>query len=482
MDNFVRKMLDYSKEYGLFAEGDKIVVALSGGRDSVCLLYALFLCKQEMNLEIAAVHLNHCIRGEEADGDEEYVREWCHKLGISFYSDRIKVEELAKTMHMTEEEAGRHARYKLFEDVRAKLGYDSIAVAHYRSDVAETLLFNMVRGSGAKGLAGITPKRDKIIRPILWANDSGMNEFVERNKLEFRVDRTNFDNEYSRNKIRNKVLPYLEENINGAATEHIAAAANKIRKEHEFIEKLANEAYDRIVTKADSNAGVTAVSFSMEDYAKLEEVIGVEVIKLVFKGLVGKAKDITERHYEIAGEFCRCSKTGKHLDLPYGVKARNEYGKIVFEVEESEAGAGEAPKMPTQWDIGDLEIEQSVEREFIVKGDKILLEFRVEKIGNISEEILRKDYTKCFDYGKINLGMCVRNPRQGDYFIVNSEGRKKKLSRYMIDMKIPREMRGQELVLADGSHVMWILPDRMSEAYKVTQETERVLVVKMKIN
>lgn len=222
------KVLKFNERNKLFAKGDRIVVGVSGGKDSVCLLDILNRCKEEYDLSLLVVHINHCLRGEAADHDEEFVRELAEKMGLEFYSERIDIRQVSKERRMTEEEAGRYMRYQIMQHICMERGYRKIAIAHNQDDVAETVLFQMFRGSGPRGLSGIFAKREYIIRPILFAPRSEIEEYVEARGLGYCTDETNEQEEYSRNKIRLRVFPYVESEINNRAKEQWQRAAQKI--------------------------------------------------------------------------------------------------------------------------------------------------------------------------------------------------------------------------------------------------------------
>lgn len=472
---FLDKVLKFNEQNKLFSRGDRIVIGVSGGKDSVCLLDVLDRCGKEWELSLLVVHVNHGLRGEAADRDEAFVEALAKERGLPFYSEKVDVREVAAERKMSEEEAGRYVRYQIMKHVCIEKEYNKIAVAHHQDDVAETVLFQMFRGSGPRGLSGIFPKREYMIRPILFAERSEIDEYVEQNQLEYCVDDTNYDEKYSRNKIRLRVFPYVEKEINNRAAAHVAKAAQKIALQYMYIDKQAKREYMRIV-----HVDRGEYYYDCGEFDRLDMVLKVEVIRLILKNFSDSVKDITETHYDML--IALSGKTaGKRVVLPGFVCAEKRYGCVRYKmyIERTEHIFREECKMPFE---GLVEVRKErmrmcmdvIPRDIILKDDA--------PWEKLLKEIQQKDYTKWFDYDKIRNGVCVRNPMEGDFFILDGSGSRKRLSRYYIDEKIPASERKKEIVLADGNHVLWAVPGRISAAYKVTEETKRVLVVMMTLN
>lgn len=487
---FLEKVLKFNEENKLFSRGDRIVVGVSGGKDSVCLLDVLDRCREEWELSLLVVHVNHGLRGEAADRDEAFVETLANERGLPFYRERVDVREIAAERKMTEEEAGRYVRYQIMKHVCIEKEYNKIAVAHHQDDVAETVLFQMFRGSGPRGLSGIFPKREYIIRPILFAARSEIDEYVEQNGLAYCVDDTNFDEKYCRNKIRLRVFPYVEKEINNRAAEHVAKAARKIAQQYMYIDRQAKREYMKIV-----HVDRGEYYYFCEEFDQLDIVLKVEVIRLILKNFSDSVKDITETHYEMLMSLSE-KEAGKRVVLPGSICAEKRYGCVRYKIniERKERIFQEKCEMPFE---GLVEVRKERMRIYmdVIPRDEIPQNIvprndvprnhvpRNTVPGeNLLKEIPQKDYTKWFDYDKIKNSVCVRNPMEGDFFVMDAGGKRKRLSRYYIDEKIPASERKKEIVLADGNHVLWAVPGRISAAYKVTEETKRVLVVMMALN
>mgnify|MGYP002185705227 CR=1 FL=1 len=234
----INKVKAFVIENKLIQNGDRVLVALSGGPDSVCLLNILYELKKDFNIEIAAAHVNHMLRGEDSDKDEEYVIELCNKIGIPSYIKRVDINAYSAENKMSSEMAGRKVRYDFFEEVMKNGKYNKIATAHNANDQAETIIFRLIRGSGLEGLGGIKAYRDnKIIRPILCLDREEVEEYIRKENLNPRIDKTNFEKIYNRNKIRLDILPYIKEYFNEDIIKTLNRTAGLLQKDNEFLDR-----------------------------------------------------------------------------------------------------------------------------------------------------------------------------------------------------------------------------------------------------
>ncbi len=459
------RLLQYIGEHQLFDRGDKVVVGVSAGRDSVCLLHLLYEIRHIYALELLVFHLNHGIRGAEAERDDDFVRDLAGRLGLPFFHVKKDIPAMAAEKGMSEEEAGRCARYEAMEACCEKQGADKIAIAHHRGDQTETVLFHMFRGSGPRGLAGMPVKRGRIVRPLLFAEREDIDRYIEERGLDFREDRSNSSAKYSRNKIRLELLPYVEANINPQAGKHIAQAAEQIGIWRDTIERMGRRAFEEHVRLCSD-----CLRLNLAGYGREERAVQGEVLRLIFRCMIPGAKDIGKYHYDRVDRLS-VSETGKCVDLPCRCRARREYGEIIFLREPEISGEQDSG--------GGLWIECHPPCRHIVDcdGEKYYLRMEIKKRSDLPEEIPEKDFSKWFDYDKINNGLVIRNPARGDYFILNARGGRKKLARHYVDGKIPRGERGRQIVLAEGAHVLWAFPDRISAAFLVSENTKNILVV-----
>ncbi len=459
------KVISYVEENQMIQKKDRIVIGVSGGADSVCLFSVLIELQRRYELELFVVHVHHGIRGEEADRDEVFVRKLAEQKKIAYFPVWRDIPRLAKEKGMTEEEAGRLARYEAFYEVLEKVGGNKIAVAHNQNDCAETVLFQLFRGSGLKGMGGIQPKRGEIIRPLLAVERREIEQYLEKNGQRYCVDRTNLEQEYARNKIRLSLLPMAEKEINEKAVEHIARTAQLLREVEAYVRKNVEQLYETIVTEKNGQYFMKSETLWEQDI-----VVQRELIKLILSKAAGQAKDIEAKHVESILALAK-NQSGKMLNLPYNIVVRREYEFLIFTIEEEKLGKS-AEKEGYSYELipgRTYRIEEA--------GWHISLE--LEKIEEKWQEIPQNTCMKWFDYDKIENGIHLRNRKNGDFFQVNAAGGTKKLKDYFIDKKIPREKREKLALLADGSHIIWILGDRISEQYKITETTKNILKVKI---
>ncbi len=445
---FLENVQNYIDRYHMLEIKDSVVVGVSGGADSVCLLTVLCELKAKYELTVKAVHVNHMIRGEEADRDENSVRNLCQKYDVPLTVIKKDVPAYAHETGMSEEEAGRDIRYKAFAEEAEKLGETvKIAVAHNRDDLAETVLFNMVRGSSVAGLAGIKPVRDNIIRPLLGTSRSDIESFLEERNIEYVTDSTNLETDYARNKIRQIILPELK-NINSEAVEHIAKVA-------EDAAAMSADTVDKISGIVDYSADENKAVISVETLSALDHITAGEAVLTAVHAVCGRRKDITRRHVESVLSLTGL-KSGAGVDLPYGIRVRRSYGDVIFEIPVKCTGSGDK------------------------ESDEVHLTGRIEtKVYDYEPgmEISKKTYTKMFDYDKIKGVLGLRIPRPDDTLVVNADGGRKKLSKLFTDMKVDRGLRNSVPVVCDDRDVIWVVGYRISEAYKISDKTQRVIEI-----
>lgn len=453
------KIRAYIKENGMLRGKDRIVIGVSGGADSVCLFFVLLELRKEYGLDLHIVHVNHGIRGLEANEDEAFVKSLAEEHKVGFESFHADIPALAREKGMGEEEAGRLCRYQALEEARAWLGADKIALAHNQNDCAETLFFNLFRGSGLLGLSGIAPVRGRLIRPLLCLSRKEIEGWLSERGLPFRTDSTNLELAYARNRLRLHLLPVAEQEINRKAIEHTAKAAFLLREVSDYMEKQIKQAFDKNVSQRNS-------AYSIGNGILEEDAVLVKgVIKLALERLSGSKKDWESCHVAMVQELF-FKQAGKENNLPYGVKAQRGYDGVWLRKETKPC---EAPEE---------ELELSAPGEyFLPDGRRICLELFSNKEKN--SKIPKNGCTKCFDYDRIKNGLLLRHRKSGDYLQIREDGGRKKLKDDLIDRKIPRQERERLWLLADGSHIMWVLGGRTSEAYRITEETVTVLRVKL---
>ncbi|WP_216697025.1 tRNA lysidine(34) synthetase TilS [Anaerostipes faecalis] len=432
----MEKVIQFIKNRSLIEENDRILVGVSGGADSVYLLRVLCALQEKMNLSIKAIHVNHQIR-KEAAGDQEFVETLCARWKVPCKVVSVDVKKIAKKYKLTLEEAGRKARYEIFYKERDALGGGKIAVAHHQNDQAETFLFRIARGTGIEGAGAMKAFDDPLIRPLLCMKKAEIQEELIKAGQDWVEDATNEDNAYARNQIRNQIIPLMEE-VNPRTVEHIAFLSEDIQEVMEYLKTVLEKQYHKIVKRDEERRLIDWIDLKKQDLW-----IQKQIVKRALEETAGRRKDIEKRH--VRDVFSLMEKdSGKQISLPYQMVAEKSYQYIILK-------------------------KKGCEKKQQVQG--IL---RQEKIQDFSN-ILEKDCIKIIDYDKIENGIQLRYRKPGDFFVFGTEGRKKSLNRFFIDEKIPREMRDQIPLAADGNHIVWIVGRRVSSHYQVSDKTKQYL-------
>ncbi len=468
----LKKVSDYIKSHNLINEGDRILVGVSGGADSVCLLHMLSTMYEDDDVVFFAVHVHHGIRDEEADRDEVFVKLFCEKLRLGYSAYHYDVISLARSEGLSEEEAGRKVRHEAFIKASRTFKCNKVAIAHNKNDNAETILFNMFRGSAVKGLTGmdsiITMKTDAgsitVIRPLLAISREEIEAYLKVRRIPYHDDLTNFSNLYTRNKIRNQVLSFAKDEINTNVIEHITNAAGHLSEAYDFIEHCINERYGTIISKK----GVS-YEYVSNDLEQEHIVIRKGIVRKILAELAGSLKDIEAKHVEAVLSLAK-KQVGKMVHLPYGMKALREYDKVKVYVETDNA-------------VNSLGIhEPRILKDILIPGrtdiekTDIYIETGVLDY-NKKQPFPKNSCMKWFDYDKIENTLKLRTRNSGDYLQINSHGGRKKLKDYFIDLKIPKNERDNLLLVADGNHILWVIGygNRISEKYKINNNTKVIL-------
>lgn len=319
------KVLETIKKYNLIENGDKVVLGVSGGPDSISMLDILNEIKQD-KFKIVVAHINHMIR-EEAKYEEQYVQNYCEKNNIEFFVKRIDVLNLANNNKIGTEEAGRKVRYEFFEEVAQKTGANKIAIAHNKNDKVETIIMHILRGSGVSGLKGIEPIRDgKYIRPLIECERTEIEAYCEKKQLNPQIDKTNFENQYTRNKIRNICIPYIQKEFNPNIIETIDRLSDVITEENNYLERQVEKIYEQILVESQEKQ----IILNLREFNKQETVIKNRLILLTIKNLIGWTKGIEQIHIKDIIKLCDNNIGNKFLTPNKNIKVLIKNKKIFF--------------------------------------------------------------------------------------------------------------------------------------------------------
>ena len=323
---FEDKILETISKYNMIKSGEKVVVAVSGGPDSMALLNTLINLKEKLQCELVVAHVNHMIRSV-ADSETEYVKEFCKSKEIECFVKKIDVISLANEQKIGTEEAGRNVRYEFFDEVFNKVNADKIAIAHNANDNAETVLMNVLRGTGISGLKGIEPVRDnKFIRPLIETERADIEMYCEEMELNPKFDESNKDNTYTRNKIRNVLIPFLKEEFNPSVVEGLNRLSSLASQENKYIEEIVNKEYANILVSTDSRE----IVLKLKEFNALDEFIKGRIILLCVFNLFGSTKGIEKKHIEDIIKLCERNIGNKYLTPNKNIKFFVGQGNIVI--------------------------------------------------------------------------------------------------------------------------------------------------------
>lgn len=460
-----QKVKVYVERFHMIEPKDTIVLGISGGADSVCLLKILARWKEAWGISLRAVHVHHQLRGEEADADERFVRELCENEGIPCRVFHEDVQGMAQREKIGLEEAGRIARYRCFATVCEDVGGGKIALAHHQDDLAETMLHHLVRGTGMAGLCSLKPVSGNRIRPLLCLEKEEILVYLKAAGQPWRTDSSNLEDDYTRNRIRHHVLEELKTEVNPRAVRHMAQLSEELKETRAVLAQVAAEKRRQYVRKSEKGMLLA------EELKKEPDLIGRQIVHDLLKEISGKQKDFTRIHVEAVQELWN-RKVGARRDLPYGMQAIRTYDGIYLE--------RKAEKCETRDSEKNAVIQINVQSEGTESFQIGELTLTVSRTARDFGEIPEKKYTKWFDYDRIKQTLVIRHRQPGDRICLFDGGGSKKLKDYLIDRKIPAQKRDQLWLLADGSDILWIIGDRISAAYKVTAESQRILQAEIK--
>lgn len=467
-NNAEEKVFAYIREHRMLAPGEKVIAGVSGGADSVCLLFVLLEWAKRTPLELGVVHVNHGLRPD-AGEDEAYVEALCRSHGLPFFPVHADMRGRAQEEKLSEEEAGRKIRYEAFAQAAERFGAGRIAVAHNGNDQAETMLFHLFRGTGPAGLCGIRPVRERIIRPILCLERQEIEEYLAEKGIAYCHDGTNDSDDYARNRIRHHILPAAEQDVSGGCVRHMMRTARLMAEEEDFLAGLTQDARAGCVRPEKG-----AFRISAPDFLKQPAVLQKRLLHVLVKELTPSCQDISFSHLTaLLTLFTR--EENRTICLPFGIRGCKRYGEVLLTVEN--AAARKQPLL--QYGISPADIP---EKGLVVPLPGLgELEFRLisRKKG---EDIPQKRCTKWFDCDKMIKSLMLRTRSPGDYLTVKGpQGLiHKSLQDYLVNEKIPRDKRDCLPVLAEDSHIVWVVGCRISEFYKVDGNTKRILQVQLR--
>ena len=453
----IDKVMDNIKRFNLIRENDNIVIGVSGGPDSMALLYVLLQVRDYIDFNIYIAHVNHGVRGDDALSDRLFVQEKANQLNLPFYYKDVDMVGYAKENKITAEEAGRELRYGFFREIVSKLGAGKIAVAHNKNDQAETLLLRIMRGTGIDGLRAMELISGDIIRPILNVSREDIENYIFKNQIETVLDKTNLQSIYNRNKVRLELIPFIKDNFNPNIVDVLWRLSQTAALDSEFLYQFTREKYNLLVkNEGDNSIILKGTLYNLEDKA-----IRLRIIRMAIFNIKKNLEGLSEVNINSLDELFQRGETGKQIDLPGGLIGRISYDNLIIEY------------VQNGFDNYEYELYLG---ENVLKNLNLIIDIKV-----VEDNIIIKDKdTRCFDYDKIKGRLIIRNRRNGDRIVPYGMNGSKKLKDYFIDLKVPKDKRDKIPILLDDENIIWVCNFVSSELYKVTENTKRMLIIKIK--
>jgi len=447
MNKLEQKILSFVSREKLISQGDNVLVALSGGPDSVSLLYLLLKYRKKFNISVSAFHLNHLLRGKESEGDEKFCTLLCKKNKIPIYKFKADIKKLAGEKKISIEEAARNERYRLIDELIKEHKFDKVATAHNSNDNAETVLINLLSGCGLHGISGIPVKRDNIIRPLFPASKEEILEYLKQNKIKYRVDSSNLSNDYRRNYLRNKIIPLLKKEFNPKLEDALSRSSLIFKQSKDLIDAITGRFIETNVSFKEGRAVV-----KLENLEAEHELMGSlfrQVIKKYF------SREFTYDDY-LALASLAANQVGRKIDLSSGLTAVRERGRIEICLAENGEEVFFELKLGDSVTIGDIIIGIN-ETKTGAKTSKILEKSEIIEADNIEDIFI------------------LRKWKSGDKFIPLGMRGFKKVSDFLTDQKISSSGKKNQLILLNRNNIVWICGLRIDDRYKIKDKTKRAI-------
>ncbi len=457
MSTFLKKIKPVISE--LIVPGDRVLVAVSGGADSLALLYILEQFSKEIGYELFVAHLNHLARGKESDEDADFVEQVAEKLSLPFFMDKVDAEGKKSFLKTSFQESARILRYQFLEKTLVSINGNKIALGHTADDRVETVLMNLLRGSGLKGLAGIPEVRGNIIRPLLRFSRSDLELFLNERNLDYRIDSSNKETKYLRNKIRHELIPFLK-TYNREISGNLLSLAEIADEEDQWMSERTHELYGQLVTTLNG-----AVSVGVDKFVNQPLALKRRLVREIFYHLKGSFREITAFHVKQVLDLFARHQVGNSIKLPGGVQVVCGYGTMSF----SMIDVSEPPEIDNR------------AQKLKIPGVTSLVQPRIRLHARFVNPPLPKpmDQKQAYlDYDKTGEHIQVRFFQPGDRFVPLGMQGHKKVKSYFIDQKIPREERPFIPILTNADNdIIWVYGERISDLFRAVENTKKVLLI-----
>lgn len=455
-NSFVKKVEKTIQQYKMLQEGDKVLVAVSGGPDSVALLYTLNLLKDKFKIKLIVGHINHKLRAEESDKDEEFVRALSEKLSLRFLSKAIEVRKTAQKKKMSIEDCARQIRYSALESIANRNKATKVALGHNLDDQAETILIRLIRGSGPLGLCGIPAVRGKFIRPLIQTKREEIDSFLKDNLWEWRVDWSNFNMDYLRNRVRLKLLSLIKKEFNPNIVEVLARTAQLLSEEKDYLTNQIEKAFRDAVSSQNSEK----IVLDLKKMIGYDIYLKTNIIRLAFSRLSGDLDfpsfSIVQRAIHLLEE----RKVGKRVELDKNIWVEVSSDALIIYKSRKPAKA-HSIRLPGKLKIDNLKLKSEV-----IPRSKL-----PKKIKSDSP------WVAYLDWDKLSSPFGLRHRRNKDWFIPLGLKGSKTLADFLIDLKVPRMERDEIFLLTSKNRIAWVVGHRIDDRLKVDSNTKEVLKI-----
>ncbi len=451
MKRIEQKVIGFIEREKLIEPGDKILIAFSGGPDSVFALKFFSKFSKKYKISITAAHFNHNLRGNESDKDELFCEEMCEKLNIPLYAVQLDVIKFAKLHKISIEEAARNLRYKNLEDIRLDFECDKIVTAHNLNDNTETVLLNFFTGTGYSGFMGIPVRRGKIIRPLLCVSKQEILDYLKWNKISFRIDSSNNENDFKRNFLRNKIIPQLKNKINPSLDDAIYRSSKSLEKASQVLIDTVNKFTDEFISEKRDSIRIKTVLFESYD-----DWIAGEVVKNVLRKKFNYQFDYSSF---LKIKSLVKNQKGKSVQLISKLKCIREKDSIVV--------------------LNQNEIEDV--RYKLKAGGKLKVEGKILSIEHVDKKDIKFEpggKVEYIDADKLNDIFIFRKWKTGDKFFPLGMKNKKNVSDFLTDMKIETSERKSNFILENGNNIVWVVGLRIDDRYKINSKTKKAYKIK----
>lgn len=448
------RLEEHIQKQNLIVSGDKLILGVSGGSDSTALLYLFTRLRYNYNLSLLVVHVNHQLRGEASDADEKAVRELCIKLNVPLIIRKLQLDPGADL-----ENRARSARFEIFHNVLNNYRFKKIVLAHHKWDQAETMLMNLIRGAGLTGLAGIKAFQDKVCHPLLIFSPEELREMLQKLNIRWREDQSNFENRFTRNRLRNELIPMIQKEFNPQFKDKLVEEARIIGEAEVYIRDKVTRKFRKICLEQARDR----VILSLPDIFKAASIEQYYILRYAYQSITNVELDFLSTHIKEI-QAIMLAEGSKYISLPRGVYVKKQYQELIFSSNEQDVQSN-----PSE------ELQLEAERSRAVHMD-YRFSFKYLKILPDDYQSLDR-YHAVIDADKLTGSISVRSRRDGDRFIPLGMKDFKKLKDFFIDEKVPKYDRDLIPIFADGEKLIWICGYRIDNRIRVDEHSSRFLMI-----